>query len=170
MLRPAEDHDLDAMRAWRNHPEVRRVSLTQHEIAPDEHRQWWERVKADPTRLVLIYERGGVPSGVVAFFDWDRQAGTAWWSYFLDNDGLEQRGEMFPAWISIQRDAVRYARTQLGLKELHAETLTTNQAAVDFNGRQGLHEVERYTQDVGGEQIEVIHSVLRFAQDAEEKK
>ena len=166
MLRPAEDQDLNAMRAWRNHPEVRRVSLTQHEIAADEHRGWWERVKADPMRLVLIYERGDLPSGVVAFFDLDREAGTAWWSYFLDNDGLEQRGELFPAWISIQRDAVRYAKKQLKLRHLHAETLTTNQAAADFNARQGLIEVERYPHEVDGQQLEVIHSVITFEQDA----
>ena len=35
MLRDATDADLDAMRRWRNHDEVRRVSLTQHEIGAD---------------------------------------------------------------------------------------------------------------------------------------
>lgn len=165
MLRPATDQDLDAMRTWRNHPEVRGVSLTQHEIGADEHRQWWERVKADPTRRVLIYERGEVASGVVAFFDWDREAGTAWWSYFLDNAGLEERGEMFPAWISIQRDAVRYAKKEMLLKELHAETLVSNESAADFNSRQGLHEVERYQREVDGQSIEVIHSAKLFEEN-----
>lgn len=162
MLRAATEDDLADMREWRNHPEVRRVSLTQHEIAPDEHQRWWDNVSQDPTRKVLIYERNDVPSGVVAFFDWDREAGTAWWSYFLDNEGLTQRGEMFPAWISIQRDAVRYAKRELGLRELHAETLVSNGSAVDFNARQGLVEVERYVRDVGGESVEVIHSVKKF--------
>ena len=62
MLRPAEDADVDAMLAWRNHPRVREMSLTQHEITPDEHAAWWARTRNDPTRAVLVYERGGVPS------------------------------------------------------------------------------------------------------------
>ncbi|SDL11221.1 GNAT family N-acetyltransferase [Tessaracoccus oleiagri] len=156
MLRPARDEDLDAMRAWRNHDEVRRVSLTQHVITPEEHVGWWERTKVDPTREVLIYERDGLPSGVVTFFD--IEDGKAWWGYYLDNAGLEERGAMFPAWISIQREAVKYARDVLGLTQLDGETLASNASAVDFNSRQGFVEVERYPREVGGATIEVIHS------------
>lgn len=160
MLRPARDEDLAPMRAWRNHDEVRRVSLTQHVITEDEHRTWWERTKDDPTRKVLIYERDGVGSGVVTFFDIDGD--TAWWGYYLDNDGLEERGAMFPAWISIQREAVKYARDVLGLRQLDGETLATNDSAVDFNLRQGFVEVERYAREVGGETVEVIHTRKTF--------
>ena len=35
MLRPALDSDRDLVLGWRNHPEVRAVSLTQHEIAQE---------------------------------------------------------------------------------------------------------------------------------------
>lgn len=156
MLRDATDADLDAMRRWRNHDEVRRVSLTQHEIGADEHSAWWEKTKQDPTRRVLIYERDGVPSGVVTFFDIDGDK--AWWGYYLDNDGLTERGAMFPAWISIQREAVKFARKEMGLAQLDGETLVANESAVDFNTRQGFTEVERYSREVGGETVEVIHS------------
>lgn len=156
MLREATETDLDAMRTWRNHPEVRRVSLTRHEITAEEHENWWKAVQADPTRRVLIYERDGIPSGVVSFFD--VEDGSGWWGYYLDNVGLEERGAMFPAWISIQREAVKYAQRELGLRELHGETFATNQATVDFNMRQKFDEVERYTREVDGESVEVIHT------------
>lgn len=160
MLRPAQDADLDAMRRWRNHDEVRRVSLTQHVITAEEHAGWWAKTKDDPTRAVLIYERDGVGSGVVTFFD--MADGKAWWGYYLDNAGLEERGAMFPAWISIQREAVKYARDVLGLTQLDGETLVANESAVDFNARQGFTEVERYSREVGGETVEVIHSRRTF--------
>ena len=40
MLRPAAEADRDRVLAWRNHPQVRAVSLTQHEITPAEHAAW----------------------------------------------------------------------------------------------------------------------------------
>ncbi len=156
MLRAATEADMELVRVWRNHPEVREVSLTQHEIAPAEHRAWWEKTMADPSRLVLIYERDGIPSGVVTFVDLDGSSG--WWGYYLDNDGLAERGAMFPAWIAIQREAVRYARDELRLTQLDAETLVANESAVSFNTRQGFVEIDRYPRMVGDAEVMVIHS------------
>ena len=166
MLRPATDADRDLMLPWRNHPEVRSVSLTQHEIRPEEHAGWWKKTKSDPTRAVLIYERDGVPSGVVSFFDLDAEAGSGWWGYYLDNDGLTERGAMFPAWIAIQREAVRYARDELRLAALDGETLATNEAVADFNARLGFREVGRSTRDVDGRPTEVIHTRRTFEEHA----
>lgn len=156
MLRAATPTDVESLRVWRNHPEVRRVSLTQHEIGTDEHLAWWDRLQQDSTKQVLVYERDGIPSGVVNFFD--IADGSAWWGYYLDNDGLNERGALFPAWISIQREAVRYARNELGLNELHGETLEMNEAAVDFNARLGFEEIERYERSLGERDVTVIHS------------
>ena len=102
---------------WRNHPRSRSASLTQHEIGADEHARWWSAVEQDPEREVLIYERRDVPAGVVTFFDIDRGADSAWWGYYLDNAGLTARGELMPAWIDIQRKAIRYAFDELSLQD-----------------------------------------------------
>lgn len=158
MLRPATDSDVDAMLPWRNHPEVRRVSLTQHEIAPDEHATWWKRTRRDPTRRVLIYERNGVRCGVVTFFDVDTDAGTGWWGYYLDNAGLEERGELMPAWIAIQREAVKFAFGELGLGRLDGETLADNTTVVAFNNRMGFEVVETYTRQIDGAEKVVVHT------------
>jgi UDP-4-amino-4,6-dideoxy-N-acetyl-beta-L-altrosamine N-acetyltransferase len=162
MLRPATDSDSDDVLRWRNHPDVRSVSLTQHVIAPDEHAGWWAKTMDDPSRRVLIYERSGTPAGVVTFFDLDAEAGVGWWGYYLDNDGLTAAGALFPAWIAIQRDAVKYARDVLGLRELHAETLATNDSVREVNARQGFAEVETTPREIGGRTVDVIHTVKRF--------
>lgn len=165
MLRPAAEADRDPILTWRNHPEVRRVSLTQHEITPGEHAAWWAKTMADPTRRVLVYERGGVPSGVVTFFDLDADARSGWWGYYLDNAGLTECGALFPAWIAIQREAVAYARDVLRLAALDGETLATNATVVGFNERQGFHEVERYRRTIDGVSIEVVHTRRLFGQE-----
>ena len=95
MLRPATDADVEAIRTWRNHPEVRAVSLTQDEIDAETHARWWAGLQGDASRRVLVYERGGLPCGVVTFFD-IAEAGdgtrSAMWGYYLDNAGLGERG------------------------------------------------------------------------------
>ena len=159
MLRPATDADRESVRVWRNHPDVRAVSLTQHEIGPEEHALWWERVKADPTREVLIYERGGVPAGVVSLWDIDPEAGSLWWGYYLDNEGLTARGELLPAWIQIQRDAVKYV-DGMQIDIMDAEVLDSNEGVRSFNRRQGFVDVETYEQDINGT-AQLVHHVRR---------
>ncbi len=158
MLRPATDDDRDDLLVWRNHPQVREMSLTQHEISSDEHAAWWQRTQHDPTREVLVYVRHDVPSGVVSFFDIDRttpSAATASWGYYLDNEGLGRHGELLPAWIEIQRQAKRYAFDELDLATLDGEVLESNEAVRRFNRRNGFAEVAREVRDVGGEQVAV---------------
>lgn len=166
MLRPATDNDSVNVLRWRNHPEVRAVSLTQHEISEEEHRAWWAATMKNPTRQILIYERSGVASGVVTFFDLDTTHRSGWWGYYLDNDGLNAAGALFPAWIQIQRDAVKYAGRNLNLTELHAETLAANEAVRDFNARAGFEEIETYSRVIGEQEHEVIHTVKRFEESA----
>lgn len=157
MLRPATDADQDDVRTWRNHDEVRAVSLTQHVITPEEHAAWWANTKDNPTRRVLIYERDGRGAGVVTFFDLDVEAKSSWWGYYLDNDGLNARGELLPAWIQIQREAVRYADTELDLETLDAEVLEANEGVRRFNKRNGFVELESETRDLDGTPTPVIH-------------
>lgn len=150
MLRPATDADSNDVRTWRNHAQVRAVSMTQHIISEDEHAAYWASVRDDPSREIYMYVRHGATSGVVTFFDIDREAGSAWWGYYLDNDGLNQRGELLPAWIEIQRQAKRYAFHEMGLRTLHGEVLESNEAVRRFNRRNGFEEVERYVRDIDG--------------------
>lgn len=154
MLRVASEDDLPAMLAWRNHPDVRAASFTSHEITQDEHTAWWSRVSADPQRIVLVYERYGVPSGVVTFTLED--ANCAEWGFYLDIVGLDERGEMLPAWLDIERRAVLYAFAELGLDELHGEVIGTNEAVMRLHRRHGFHETSRERRSVGGRDIEVV--------------
>ncbi|WOP19849.1 GNAT family N-acetyltransferase [Raineyella sp. LH-20] len=164
MLRPATDEDREPVRIWRNHPDVRAVSLTQHEIGAAEHAAWWQRVAADPTRTVLIYERGGIPAGVVSLWDIDWDAGSLWWGYYLDNAGLSARGELLPAWIQIQRDALRYVDAlrdgERAITVMEAEVLDANEAVRSFNKRQGFADIETYDREIDGRTV-LVHHVRR---------
>ncbi|AGZ38849.1 GNAT family N-acetyltransferase [Actinoplanes friuliensis] len=141
MLRPAADADRDTVLAWRNHPDVRAVSLTTHVIAPEEHAKWWDVVLEDPDRHVLIHD----DSGVVIF---DCREDPPSWSFYLDVEGLG--AGLLAGWMRLEKEAVAYAFGELGLTRLGGETLATNKQVLALHRRFGFTEVRRYERLIDG--------------------
>ncbi|MEO8750734.1 MAG: GNAT family N-acetyltransferase, partial [Allobranchiibius sp.] len=83
--------------------------------------------------------------------------------YYLDNDGLQDRGELIPAWIKIQREAVRYAFDELGLDQLDGEVLDANEAVRRMNTRNGFEEISATEHTIDGEQV-LVHTIRRRRQ------
>lgn len=162
-LRDANDGDVERIRQWRNHPQVRRASIFTALITPEGHRRWWAAVQGDPARRVLIYERGGVPCGVVMFNDHDPVARTAEWGFFLDVDGLDARGELLPAWMELEKEAVGYGFDTLKLSELGGRTLAWNKQVLALHRRFGFRPVpERgYRTEIDGVEQEVVWTAMR---------
>jgi hypothetical protein len=117
VLRTAADADRDPVLVWRNHPEVRRASLTAREIGASEHAAWWAAGGRDK---ILIFEYAGRPAGVVTI----EPDGT--WGFYLDVGGLTERGELVPAWLELERAAIGYAFDTLRLDRLGGVTLAWN--------------------------------------------
>lgn len=163
MLRPATDADKEFARVWRNHPQVRAVSLTQEIITPENHETYWESLRGNTIRRVFIFEYADVPAGVVTFFDIDDEARTAMWGYYLDNDGLEERGQLLPAWIKIQREAIRLAFGELRLQELYGEVLDANEAVRSMNTRNGFEEIDATERTIDGRAV-TVHTIRRRRQ------
>lgn len=157
-LRDATDADVDSIWRWRNHPEVRRLSIYTAEITPERHREWWQSVQVDPARRVLIFERGGVPCGAVIFQNHDPESGTAEWGFFLDVDGLRPHGELLPAWMELEREAIRYGFDEMKLTAMGGRTLAVNAPVLALHRRFGFREVpERsYVTEIDGAPQRVI--------------
>lgn len=147
MLRAAVAADRDLVLGWRNHPEVRRVSLTTHVITPEEHAAWWAAATSDPQRRVLIFEDGGSPAGVVMF---DTRGDVPTWGFYLDIDGLNARNALLAAWLRLEREAVDFAFTDLGVERLGGETLADNKQVLALHRRFGFRETRRYERLVDG--------------------
>jgi RimJ/RimL family protein N-acetyltransferase len=159
MLRAATEDDVDTIRRLRNQQANRDVSITAHEITADEHAAWWAKASADRSRRVLIYTRDGATAGVVNFFDLDGPSGA--WGFFLDADGLAERGETLPAWIEVMREATAYAFDDLGLEVLTGEVLEHNTVVRQMNRRFRFVEGTPQTRYADGREIRVIPISLR---------
>jgi RimJ/RimL family protein N-acetyltransferase len=159
MLRAATEDDVDTIRRLRNQQANRDVSITSHEIGADEHAAWWAKTSVDPTRRVLIYTRDGATAGVVNFFD--IEGSSAAWGFFLDADGLADRGETLPAWIEVMREATTYAFDELGLDLLTGEVLEHNAVVRQMNRRFRFVEGTPEQRYADGRELTVIPISLR---------
>ncbi|WP_238008315.1 GNAT family N-acetyltransferase [Dactylosporangium sp. AC04546] len=158
MLRDARESDLETIRTWRNHPKTRAASIYTAHITPEGHARWWTNVQADPARRVLIFSYHGADCGVVTFNDHDPEAGTAEWGFFLDVDGLTERGELLPAWMELEKAAVAYAFDDLKLTSFGGRTLAWNKQVIGLHRRFGFVEVpeRRYTTEIDGQDQLVV--------------
>jgi UDP-4-amino-4,6-dideoxy-N-acetyl-beta-L-altrosamine N-acetyltransferase len=161
VLRDAGEADIDLIRRWRNHPRVRQVSFTTHEIDAAEHRAWFDAVLKNPSRRVLIYSCQGKAAGVVLFSDIDSVAKSAEWGFYLDVDGLGD--DLVTAWACLEGDAIDYAFDVLGVVTLGGATLAANKQVLQLHGRFGFTETRRYVREVDGEPRDVVWTELRAA-------
>ncbi len=161
VLREATDADVETIRAWRNHPKVRQVSLNTAEITADEHQGWWSAVSTNPTRRVLIFSYHDRPCGVVNFAD-VAPDGDSEWGFFLDTDGLDERAESLAAWMELEKAAVAYGFDQLALASMGGWTLAWNTQVLALHRRFGFVEVpeRRKTITIDGIEQEVAWTEL----------
>jgi UDP-4-amino-4,6-dideoxy-N-acetyl-beta-L-altrosamine N-acetyltransferase len=80
-IREIELKDLDAVLSWRNDPAIRRYMLTQHEIAVDEHAQWFESIQHNSNKHVLIVQESQIPFGLVHFTKLNKDEVMDWGFY-----------------------------------------------------------------------------------------
>ena len=151
-LRAAGEADVETIREWRNHPKTRGASIHTAYITAEGHARWWAGVQADPAKRVLVFRHKGHDCGVVLFNDHDAARGTAEWGFFLDVDGLQERGELLPAWMELEKAAVAYARDVMGLQSVGGRTLAWNRPVLDLHRRFGFVENpgRRYTTEIDG--------------------
>ncbi|MBF8187635.1 GNAT family N-acetyltransferase [Nonomuraea sp. K274] len=154
MLRHVQEDDLPVMRRWRNHPRVREVSFNTHPIAEEEHARWWEGVRADDDRRVMIYDHEGSAAGVVTFNG--VKSDIAYWGYYLDLDGLEQSGALLRAWVGLERAAIEHAFGPLGLTILRGSVLSDNEAVRCLHRRFGFAEVDTYQRVIDGVRRDIV--------------
>ncbi|MEV4711167.1 GNAT family N-acetyltransferase [Micromonospora sp. NPDC049374] len=164
VLRDATEDDVNLMLSWRNQEINRQVSKTSHVITAEEHRRWWSAVRQDPARRVLTYLREGVPSGAVTYFDL-RLSGprTGGWGFYLDAEGLAERGETLPAWLEVMREAVDHAFDVLALDRLDGEVLAHNTVVRQMNRRLRFVEGPGRQETHDGREITVIPISLERA-------
>lgn len=120
-FRKAVESDRELLLEWANEKETRRQSFQGHQILPDEHARWFENVLRSEHTVLLILCLGELPVGNMRFLIDDTCATL---SYSIS---CRYRGCGFGK--ELIKLAITYAKTNLGVSVLRAETKTDNIAS-----------------------------------------
>ena len=132
-LHPLTEADLELILPWRNALAVRRAMYSHHEIAPDEHRAWFRRMRQDPSARWYLYRNAaGAPMGVVYFTGLDPIQKTATWGFYTNPKATPGAG------TRILYAALELAFGELDLHKLNGEALASNATSVNLHKKLGF--------------------------------
>jgi len=145
--------DLSLVLAWRNHPEIRRYMLTQHEISPDEHKNWFATASQDSERRLLIVEDEREAIGYVQFSN-VAVGGVADWGFYVSPEAPKGTGK------KLGTVALCHAFESLQLHKVCGQALDFNTASISFHQNIGFAQEgvlrDQYRID------DVYHSLICF--------
>lgn len=121
-------NDLEFVLRWRNHPDIRRFMLSQHEITFVEHQAWFEHASRDETRALLLIEEKGQPIGCVVYSGAKKNS-TAEWSFYSAPGSPAGTG------TRICSVALDFAFSELGVHKVSGQVIDFNHASVRIHKR-----------------------------------
>jgi spore coat polysaccharide biosynthesis predicted glycosyltransferase SpsG/RimJ/RimL family protein N-acetyltransferase len=137
--RPGGPADSERLLRWRNDPVTRATSRVQEPVEPQEHERWLDATLADPGRVLLIAEQGGVPVGMLRFDLDEREAEVS------VTIAPEQRGGgLGPQAIAEATELALAARP--ALERIVAQIRPENHASTASFGRAGYSELAPRTE------------------------
>ncbi|MEZ9525449.1 UDP-4-amino-4,6-dideoxy-N-acetyl-beta-L-altrosamine N-acetyltransferase [Enterovibrio norvegicus] len=134
-LRAMTKDDLDEVRQWRNAPETREKMFTTHEIKPDEHAVWFERVQRDDMKRFYVVSIEGADIGMVSFTDINQENRRAEWGFY--------KAPNAPAGVGfvMLHAALNHAFDTLGLKQVDSRVLTINPKVLHLHNKLGFTQI-----------------------------
>lgn len=119
-LRPIVGEELPLVLSWRNAPGVRANMYTSHEISIEEHLAWWARTSERKDQQYFMYERDGVPLGVVGITRIDTINSNCSWAFYADPAAPKGTGSRMEYLV------LEHVFFFLGLHRLYCEVLDFN--------------------------------------------
>ena len=130
-IRKMQASDLDVVRSWRNHSDVRLHMLTQHEITPEEHSQWFAAAEKNPLKQVMLVYEEEKPLGLV-HFSTEKNDGVMDWGFYLVPHSPKGSGS------KLARKALNFAFKQQGWHKVCGQVISTNTASRRFHLKTGF--------------------------------
>jgi len=124
-IRHVKKTDMIMLLEWRNHIQVRRYMITQHEIGAAEHCEWLHGLLSDPHRSALIVERDRSPMGFVQFNEFSHSE--AHWGFYVAPGSPKGSGR------GLARVALDYAFELRGFGRVTGRAFSSNDASIKLH-------------------------------------
>jgi UDP-4-amino-4,6-dideoxy-N-acetyl-beta-L-altrosamine N-acetyltransferase len=130
-LRPMGAIDLESVLKLRNHPEIRRYMLTQHEISIEEHSLWFKRALQNPSINLFVFEINKKCCGFIQFKKTLSQ-GVVDWGFYADPDAPKGTGR------KLGLAGLHYAFKEEQLHKICGQALHWNRPSIEFHKSLGF--------------------------------
>lgn len=137
-LRPINEQDKARILAWRNHPDVRAVMLTNHIITEQEHEDWWQRSAQQDDLIRLIVEQDNQPVALVNFHDIRQQERSAYWGFYIDNEAVSTNSARLELTLVVFEKVLYYAEFKLRFFYLYSDIVLENKSIIALHQRYGF--------------------------------
>lgn len=132
-IRQMESDDLERVLRWRNHPEISRYMLDQHQISSDEHSRWFENVSKDPLKKLLIVEEREQAVGFVQLSN-VAVGSVADWGFYAAPESPKGSGR------KLGKLALDFAFRRLEVHKVCGQALAFNEASIRFHLKLGFQQ------------------------------
>lgn len=130
-LRPMTTADLGSVLALRNHSEIRRYMLTQHEISLEEHASWFDRTSQMQGIELLVLEVDGSCCGFVQFKE-TKYSGVSDWGFYVAPNAPKGTGR------NLGLAALNHVFKGAGTHKICGQALHSNKPSIEFHKSLGF--------------------------------
>lgn len=132
-LRAIQSEDLVSIMNWRTSPAV--ADHMYSDFNPDLQQQlrWFERVRADLTRMDWIVQVDGSDLGLLSIVRIDATHQRAEWAYYIGHEGARGKG----VGRALELNVLRFVFEELGLNKLCCEVMAANSRVIQLHERFG---------------------------------
>jgi UDP-4-amino-4,6-dideoxy-N-acetyl-beta-L-altrosamine N-acetyltransferase len=131
ILSPMTSADLESVLKLRNHPQIRRYMLTQHEISIEEHTSWFNLASQNPGIALLVLKINDETCGFVQFKETSYR-GVVDWGFYASADAPKGTGR------KLGLAAINHAFKNENLHKICGQALHWNQASIEFHKSLGF--------------------------------
>ncbi len=131
-LREMAVEDLEMVREWRNHPNVKKFMFSQKDVLPEEHLSWFQCAKLNRVKTLLIYMEDALPSGFVQFSAIRNQNTIVDWGFYIAPYANKGTG------TKMTTLALDIAFNQLNAHKVFAEILEYNIPSIRLHQKIGF--------------------------------
>lgn len=138
-LKPIREQDLKIVLQWRNSKRIKSFMYTDHHITWEEHCRWFENVKKDSQKRVLLLYHKDQPLGLVNFTNLDKENDRCYWGFYIGEETAPKGSGTVMGILALDK-----IFKEEGLHKVCSEVIHTNSGSFHYHKKLGFETEGRF--------------------------